>query len=172
MDLVVHSAGVAHTGITAFDRKHLCIDVSIADPASTRLSSLADVLTPGAAAATVEKDKRAHYQVDLFDSASYNLNPFVLESDGRCGLAAEELLRGLATHIAGGPGCDRVRRGRVLYNLRQRISVTLQRQLSGRAIRHLAECRKRQLGGPPAMAAAGQLGVGALGIDLYDDGAE
>jgi hypothetical protein len=166
MDLVVHSAGLARTGKAAFDRKHLCVDVSIADPAAVCHQ---DYATPGVAAAAAETRKREHYQVDEFDSASYNLIPFVVESDGRWGAAADEFLRGLATHIAGGPSCDRARRARVLCNLRQRLSVALQRQLSGRAIRHLAECRRRQAGGPPAMMAAGELLVGALSMDLFDD---
>jgi hypothetical protein len=166
MDLVVHSAGLARTGNAAYDRKHLCVDVSIADPTAVAHK---DYTRPGVAAAAAAERKLQHYQVDEFDSASYNLIPFVLESDGRWGLQADELLRGLATHIAGGPGCDRARRARVVCNLRQRLSVALQRQLSGRAIRHLSECRRRQAGGPPAMLAAGELLVGELGMDLYDD---
>ena len=83
-------------------------------------------------------------------------------------MEAQHLLQGLATHIAGGPGCDKIQRGRILYNIRQRISVALQRQLAGRILRHLQAVRRRRPGGgPPAMVARGDLNMGVMGLDLF-----
>jgi hypothetical protein len=168
MDLVIHSTGQAHTGYTAFDRKHICVDVTIVDPtAPSHITGRSNVLTPGSAAKAAAQEKINHYQVEEFDSASYTLTPLALESYGRWGEPAQQLLQGLATHIAGGPGCDKVRRGRILYHIRQRLSVALQRQLAGRILRHLQEVRRRHSGGPPAMAARGDLNMGVMGLDLF-----
>ena len=83
-------------------------------------------------------------------------------------MEAQHLLQGLATHIAGGPVCDKLQRGRILCNIRQRISVALQRQLAGRILRNLQEVRRRRPGGSQsAMAARGDLNMGGMGLDLF-----
>ena len=165
MDIVAYSAGLAFTGVRDFDTKHLLVDVTVADTSATHAFSGA-AATPGFAAETSAARKHNTYG-DLFDSSSYTLIPFAIESFGRLGKEAEALLRGLANHIAGGPGCDKVFRGRVMHNLRQRLSVALQRQLSVRSLRHLAECRRRGLGGTPAVVERGDIDAGVMGVDMF-----
>ena len=165
MDIVAYSAGLAYTGVRDFDAKHLLVDVTVADTSATHAFSGA-AATPGFAAETSAARKHTTYG-DLFDSSSYTLVPFAIESFGRLGKEAQALLRGLATHIAGGPGCDKAFRGRVMHNLRQRLSVALQRQLSVRTLRHLAECRRRGLGGTPAVVERGDLDAGVMGVDMF-----
>ena len=165
MDIVAYSAGLAFTGVRDFDAKHLLVDVTVADTSAIHVFSGA-AATPGFAAETSAARKHNTYG-DLFDSSSYTLIPFAIESFGRLGKEAEALLRGLANHIAGGPGCDKAFRGRVMHNLRQRLSVALQRQLSVRTLRHLAECRRRGLGGAPAVVERGDLDVGIMGVDMF-----
>jgi hypothetical protein len=165
MDIVAYSAGLAFTGVREFDTKHLLVDVTVADTSATHVFSGA-AATPGFAAENSAARKHNTYG-DLFDSSSYTLIPFAIESFGRLGKEAQALLRGLANHIAGGPGCDKVFRGRVMHNLRQRLSVALQRQLSVRTLRHLAECRRRGLGGTPAVVERGDLDAGVMGVDMF-----
>jgi hypothetical protein len=163
MDIVAYSAGVAFTGVRAYDAKHLLVDVTVADVTTTKhLSGAAK--TPGFAAASAAKTKHTTYG-DLYDSSSYTLVPFALESFGRLGLEAQSLLGGLATHAAGGVGCDMALRGRLLHNFRQRLSVALQRQLASRILRHLAACRRRTSGGAPAVVARGDVVAGAFAGD-------
>jgi hypothetical protein len=44
---------------------------------------------------------------------------------------------------------------------------TIQRQLSVRTLRHLAECRRRGLGGTPAVVERGDLDTGVMGVDMF-----
>ena len=55
----------------------------------------------------------------------------------------------------------------MMHNLRQRLLVALQRQLSVRTLRHLAECRRRGLGGTPAVVERGDLDAGVMGVDMF-----
>jgi hypothetical protein len=166
MDIVAFTAGVASTGVREYDAKNLLIDVTIADTSAQHVVAGA-AAKEGFAAARAAERKHTTYG-DLFDSSSFTLVPFAIESFGRLGKEATTLLSCLATHIAGGRGCDLAYRGRTMALLRQRISVALQRQLSVRTLRHVAECRRRLLGGPPAAELRGDLDVGVMGFSEFD----
>jgi hypothetical protein len=60
-----------------------------------------------------------------------------------------------------------VLRGRVVYNLRQRISLALQRHLSILTLDHLAEAPTAGSGGAPVVVAHGDICVGVMGSDVF-----
>jgi hypothetical protein len=118
--------------------KAVLIDYTLTEPAGpANIAHHGTPYTPGAAAAHATANKHTHYS-RKFDRDSYTLKVFAVESYGRLGVEAEELLQACAYTAAGGAAAfDQNLYGQLIFRWRHAISIYLHRALSVRTLEHL-----------------------------------